>query len=163
MKLAKIIFGAIVAIIISLVLIYKPAHAPTDREPDTTGIVDGEYCFSRDQAATPSEPYAVQERISLSILGNSVVGEKSGTQSGPDMTNGYSGTLAGTRMDHDLKLTFSYTVEGSSNKEVELYTLVDTELRKIRYALKEEGGMLVPDLSSVPKNIIYERETCNNN
>lgn len=160
MKLAKIIFGVIVAIIISLIFIYKPAHAPTDREPDTFVISNGSYCFARSQVASVDAPYSVTENIKIDISGNSVTGRKSGTQSGPDMTNGYEGTLTGTRAEDILRLVFAYTIEGSKNSEKEIYVLGEDTLTKKRYALKEEGGMLVPDMQGEPVDVVYTSKPC---
>lgn len=163
MKLGKIIFGAIVAIVISLIIIYKPAHAPMAEMPDVPapgGIGDGEYCFVRDQKATSDAPYAVSEKIILDLAGMSASGTKSGTQSGPDMTNGYTGTLSGTRNGPALDLIYSYTVEGSENKEKEIYLLGGENLVKHRYSLHEESGVLVPDMSSERQDIFYASTPC---
>lgn len=166
MKIWKIIFGVIAVISISLIIIYRPAHAPIAEMPDTPapgGIGDGQYCFARDQKSTPDAPYAVTEKISLTLSGMTASGTKSGTQSGPDMTNGYTGTLSGTRNGPSLNLVYSYTIEGSQNKEKEIYIMSTESLIKYRYQLREEEGILVPDLSSVPTNIIYVSEVCDNN
>ncbi len=163
MKLAKIIFGIITAIIISLLIIYKPAHAPVAEMPDvpTAGeFADGTYCFSRSQNATSEAPYSVEEKIKLVLKGMTANGQKSGFQSGPDMTNGYNGTLSGTRNGPSLELVYSYTVEGSKNKEKELYLLSGQDLVKHRYELIDEAGILVPDMNSEPKDIVYTTIPC---
>lgn len=120
----------------------------------------GTYCYHRSHAATPAEPYAVEETITLKILGTAVTGTKSGTQSGPDMTNGYTGTLAGTRDADDITVVFDYTVEGSENKEQELYTWSADALVKHRYPLTEAGDMLVPDMNGTATEIGYEEIPC---
>jgi hypothetical protein len=76
------------------------------------------------------------------------------------MTNGYAGSLVGTRDANHLTLVFDYTIEGSSNREQELYDWTPTELHKLRYTLKESGTMLVPDLSTTPQTIIYTSIPC---
>lgn len=122
--------------------------------------LDGKYCFSRTQVATETEPYSVSEKITLIISNNIVTGTKTGTQAGPDMTNGYEGTLEGTKESDKLHLTYSYTIEGSQNKEKEIYLFSPEELKKERYVLKEEGGILVPDLTSEVKIINYTKDNC---
>ncbi|MBP9839912.1 MAG: hypothetical protein KBC44_02945, partial [Candidatus Pacebacteria bacterium] len=57
---------------------------------------DGKYCFAYNHPATDVEPYKTSENISLEILGDKVSGSKSGTQEGPDMTNGYQGSIEGS-------------------------------------------------------------------
>lgn len=104
-------------------------------------------CYQYHQLATTKAPYAVDEYIDIVINGTTVTGTKQGNQSGPDMTNGYTGTLNGT-IDKDLiTVIFSYTIEGSKNKEKELYKIVSTGLQKMRYPLIEQVGMLIPDSS----------------
>lgn len=120
----------------------------------------GELCFARSQAATPSAPYAVEESVKLRVNGMAVTGTKSGTQSGPDMTNGYSGTLTGTKDGDMMTLVYTYTIEGSANKEKELYKLSNTSLTKLRYPLKDESGMLVPDMTKPFSEIVYTTTTC---
>ncbi len=164
MKLAKIIFGAIALVVISLIIIYKPkpAAAPTAEDVmEITVLADGEYCYGRIQEATEEAPYAVEEHLKLSIAGDAVTGTKSGTQSGPDMTNGYTGTLSGQRMDMVMiDAVYSYTIEGSENKEQELYSIGPNLLTKFRWALKEEGDMLIPDKTEDPSVITYVSEPC---
>ncbi|MDQ5954628.1 MAG: hypothetical protein QG583_556 [Patescibacteria group bacterium] len=124
--------------------------------------VDGEYCYGRVQVATSDAPYNVEEHIKILINNNEVSGTKKGNQSGPDMTNGYEGTLTGIKEGDNLELVYSYVVEGSANKELELYTFSLNELQKNRYVLKEENGMLVPDKTNPPSIILYPSETCYN-
>ncbi len=159
MKLAKIIFGVIVAIVISLIFIYKPAHAPMAEMPDVVPETE-HYCYVYKQVAKPDAPYSVEEHIDLTLTGMKAEGKKSGTQSGPDMTNGYFGTLTGSRNGPSLDLVYSYTVEGSQNKEREIYLMKGDSLVKHRYTLHEEDGMLVPDMNSEPKDIVYVTEPC---
>ena len=122
--------------------------------------LDGKFCFSRTQIATEAEPYSVSEKVVLNILGNVVTGTKTGNQSGPDMTNGYEGTLDGLKEGDNLNLVYSFTIEGSQNKEKEIYIFSPEELKKQRYVLKEESGMLVPDMTSEVKIINYIKDNC---
>ncbi len=104
-------------------------------------------CYHYHQVATTKAPYAVDEYIDITINGATVTGTKQGNQAGPDMTNGYTGTLEGT-IDKDLiTVIFSYTIEGSKNKEKELYKIVSTGLQKMRYPLIDRSGILIPDSS----------------
>lgn len=137
--------------------------AEIPRSPETLpALIDGKYCYHRSQVATPDAPYAVEENIELIVNGNNVTGAKSGTQTGPDMTNGFEGTLTGTRNGENLDVIFAFTIEGSQNKEQELYKWNPTELQKSRYVLKEDGNILVPDLTSTPSIINYTSVKCAN-
>lgn len=127
---------------------------------DVADVTDGEYCYTRLQEATETAPYRVEEHVVLNISGDRVTGTKRGTQAGPDMTNGYTGDLKGTKTENNLELVYSYTVEGSQNKELELYTVSPEVLTKIRYVLIEKEGMLVPDKNTSAQNITYSKEPC---
>ena len=85
---------------------------------------------------------------------------KSGTQSGPDMTNGYEGLLAGTIEGDTIDVIFSYVIEGSAQKEKEIYKIDKDVLTKSRYVLEDVDGVLVPDLNSVPQYIVYTEVVC---
>jgi len=117
-------------------------------------------CYKYHQVATKNAPYAVDEYVDLSINGTKISGTKNGTQSGPDMTNGYTGTLDGTINNDLITAVYSYTVEGAKNKEKELYKIVPTGLEKMRYPLVEKGGMLVPDTSKEFKILSYIKADC---
>lgn len=120
-------------------------------------------CFFYDQPATLDAPYEVHEKIDITVVGNLVTGTKSGTQKGPDMTNGYEGTLAGEFNDPKIDVIFSYIIEGSSQKEKEYYELRNGDLVKFRYVLKEEDGILVRDIStSSVREIVYHKIDCIN-
>jgi hypothetical protein len=122
---------------------------------------DGKYCFYRKQIATINEPYSSEESIVLNILNNKVSGVKTGIQNGPDLNNGYRGTLEGTINNNEIELTFAYEVEGSKGKEVEIYTFEGEDLIKLRYVLIDNfDGKLVPDRSSEPKQLIYSKSNC---
>jgi hypothetical protein len=160
-KLFIFLFIVIVAVIAFWLARKTEPTAETPRTPEILpALTDGKYCYHRSQIATPDAPYAVEENISLTVSGNNVSGAKSGTQAGPDMTNGYEGSLTGTRDGENLDVVFAYTVEGSQNKEQELYKWTPTELQKLRYVLKESGKMLVPDLTSTPTILHYESVKC---
>ncbi|MEZ4103617.1 MAG: hypothetical protein R3B55_03685 [Candidatus Paceibacterota bacterium] len=122
--------------------------------------VQSKVCFSRNQEATEEAPYSVSEYIELNIDKNIVSGIKTGNQSGPDMTNGYQGTLAGEIKDQKIEVIFDYTIEGSDQKEREEYLLKDAGLVKNRYQLIEENGFLVPDKNTPPTEIIYTKTDC---
>jgi hypothetical protein len=160
MKTAKIIFGIIFLIIVVTILHFRPKETSTPVIPEVSEVANGKYCFGRSQEATASAPYSVEEHMIVFVSGNSVSGTKSGTQSGPDMTNGYGGSLEGTRSGNIFELFFSYTIEGSENREKELYAYKGENLEKSRYVLKEEKGILVPDLSTSPQTIVYVKEAC---
>lgn len=123
-------------------------------------IKDGEYCFSRTQMATDTEPYNVKEDIILNIKGNTVSGTKKGTQSGPDMTNGYFGNLNGSIKGNIMELIYSYSVEGSKARELELYEMKDNLLIKTRWPLVNINNILTPNKTGVPKLIYYTANIC---
>lgn len=123
-------------------------------------LQDGKYCYARKQLATTTDPYLVEEHVVLTVKGNAVTGTKKGTQSGPDMSNGYQGTLSGTRTGSNAELVYAYTIEGSKNKELEIYDISETVLKKMRWPLKEENNILVPTKVGEPKIISYTAETC---
>ncbi len=132
-------------------------------------VKDGKYCFFRSQKATETEPYEVEESIILGIKGTAVEGVKTGTQRGPDMTNGYTGKLKGTKdAENNLELVYDYTIEGSNQKELEIYKLNETSIVKMRWPLmtndtfneKFDNDILLPDRSGGPKMIVYDAEEC---
>lgn len=136
------------------VVVEKPIEKPEDS-------LAGRNCYLYDQLATIEAPYEVHEKIDISVDGKKVSGIKSGTQAGPDMTNGYEGTLIGTLDDNMLTAIFSYTVEGSAQKEKEVYAVMSNSLVKHRYVLAEEQGVLVPDMSGDFREIVYNKIGCN--
>lgn len=157
----KWIFGIGIGCIIAaglFVFLYrsKQRHVASPQEQ----AVSVTKCFARVQKATPEAPYAVTEHIKLAISNNSVSGTKEGTQSGPDMTNGYQGTLSGVIHGSELELVYSYTVEGSQNKELEVYDLTGDTLVKNRWPLVDQGGILTPDRSSIAALISYTATPC---
>lgn len=127
----------------------------------TTGELVGKNCFEYDQIATTDAPYSVNEKVEIVILGNKVVmGTKKGNQSGPDMTNGYEGTLTG-KLDGDiLNVVYAYKIEGSDQKEKEIYKVTSDSIVKQRYVLNDIGGVLTPDTTSEVREMIYKKIDC---
>ncbi|HWC57949.1 MAG TPA: hypothetical protein VG621_03300 [Candidatus Paceibacterota bacterium] len=136
--------------------------SPTMAVPRQQPIVltDGRQCYTYSHDATAAAPYTVQEVLDITIVGTTVTGTKSGTQSGPDMTNGYSGTFVGTLAGNTITGVFSYTVDGAKNKEQEIYRTTLTGLEKLRYPLVEKEGILVPDQTQSPTPLLYARVEC---
>ncbi len=153
----------IVVVLIAIVVFLSFKNKKTDA-PVVVNPVAETLCFGRIQEATPTAPYHVEEHIVLTIDGTSVTGTKRGTQAGPDMTNGYEGTLSGSKLDTTLELVYAYTIEGSTGKELELYTFGTNELVKKRWVLTEEkrngSTILVPDHKGEPTLITYTKEVC---
>jgi len=167
MKKFLIVIGAI--ILLGGVVYVAGIGNPSRIEPVATNTslkeapiesIEGTRCYAYHQEATKDAPYKVDEYINMTIAGSVVTGTKSGTQSGPDMTNGYIGTLKGSLNDDIIDLIFAYTIEGSQNNEEEIYKIVPTGLNKLRYQLKEEGGILVPDMAGEPRIISYNKADC---
>ncbi len=160
----KILVWGIILILIAIFVIrfYVNAPAPSVTPPPTAfTVTPGKYCFSRSQTATETEPYTVEEHVVLNIGADlHVTGTKTGSQAGPDMTNGYTGTLSGTVVGTTAELTYAYTVEGSSAKELEVYEFSPNTLTKKRWNLTEQNKILVPDRVGEPKLIAYTGETC---
>ncbi len=117
-------------------------------------------CYHYHQDAIPSAPYTVDELIRITTNGDSVTGTKKGTQFGPDMTNGYQGTITGTISENILTSVFDYVIEGSSNKEQELYSITAFKITKHRYPLIDKKGMLVPDMTKDFTELVYKEEEC---
>jgi hypothetical protein len=160
-KTKVIIFLLVIVLLgVRLFMVYRPKEVIVS----VVAPVAETLCFGRIQEATPTAPYHVEEHILLMIDGTSVTGTKRGTQAGPDMTNGFEGTLSGSKLDTALELVYSYTIEGSTGKELELYTLGANELVKKRWALEEElhdgSHILVPDHIGAPTLITYTKEVC---
>jgi len=123
-------------------------------------LQDGRQCYTYSHDATKDAPYAVSEFIDMNIKGSVVTGTKHGTQGGPDMTNGYTGTIDGI-LDHNaITDIFSYTIEGSHNKEQEMYRASQTGIEKLRYPLIEQKGILVPDTTKPFTVLSYARVGC---
>lgn len=162
-KILTILLVVVVAVFGFVLLENKkdvPAVVITNDKQNVPELVDGRQCYTYSHEKTDSEPYTTSEFIDMTISGNTISGTKTGTQSGPDMTNGYTGTIVGTLKDGVITDTFSYVIEGSSQKEAEIYHAGVTGIDKWRYSLKEEGGVLVPDLSTDYKVLHYARVGC---
>jgi hypothetical protein len=148
--------------------VFGNKFAELNKEPEVVAPVvslsleDGTYCFNRHQKATAKEPYEVSENIMLNVLGSEISGVKTGIQHGPDMSNGYEGTLSGVIKGNLIEVVYSYTVEGSRNKEFEIYTYEGKDVIKKRYPLVEEGDTLMPDETKEAKLIKYAGIECVN-
>lgn len=103
--------------------------------PQPLTFTQGRQCYTYAHQGTPDAPYTTSESIDMTIQGTQVTGTKQGTQSGPDMTNGYTGSLTGTIAGDTMTVNFAYTVEGSQNTEQELYTLTKSGIDKLQYPL----------------------------
>jgi hypothetical protein len=124
-------------------------------------LTDGRQCYTYSHDATTGEPYTTSEFIDITISGNKVLGTKTGNQAGPDMTNGYTGTITGTLADNKISDAYAYTVEGSKNTEHEIYQAGLTGIDKLRYPLidKFKAG-LFPDTSKSYTIQHYSRVEC---
>ncbi len=163
----KITTSVVVVVLVFVALYFLLNKKPTPTPPveqNTQGVValvDGRQCYTFNHEGTKDEPYTVNEFLDITINGTKVTGTKTGTQSGPDMTNGYIGTISGTLENNSITSVFAYIIEGSSNKEKELYRASTTGLEKLRYPLMEGSGqMLVPDTTKDVKILSYARVGC---
>jgi hypothetical protein len=152
----SIILGIIVVVVMGII-IFKQNKS---NNGDMLAQDGARKCYAYYQEATKDAPYRVDEYIDISVNGANVTGVKHGTQTGPDMMNGYSGTLTGTIADNNLDLLYAYKVEGSKNTEKEIYKLKKNVLEKWRYPLIQEVGMLVPDISKEYKVLKYNDVDC---
>lgn len=125
-----------------------------------TPITNGQKCYVYHHAATSDAPYTVDETINLTINGTDITGTKKGTQKGPDMTNGYAGALKGSLDQNMITLLFSYTIEGSQNREQEVYKIVPDGLEKLRYPLVDKGSVLTPDTTQAFQILFYAKTDC---
>jgi|GEM_PF-2283065 len=123
-------------------------------------FLDGRNCYAYSHAATAEAPYTVNEWLDITLASGKVTGTKSGTQKGPDMTNGYNGTIAGSVEGGKLNAIFSYIVEGSANREQEIYLPYKDGLEKYRYPLLDKGIILVPDETKAYTKLQYVHADC---
>ncbi|MDQ3075933.1 MAG: META domain-containing protein [bacterium] len=123
-------------------------------------LKDGKQCFFYSHEATTAEPYNVTDFLTIEIAGNAVTGKKTGTQTGPGVSNGYQGSLVGTLEKNIITAILSYVVEGSQGKEKEIYKAGKIGIEKLRYPLLEESGMLVPDLKKGYQTLNYIKVDC---
>ena len=128
-------------------------------QPNVT-LTDGNQCYVYSHEATTDAPYTVNEFLNITIAGKNVSGTKTGTQKGPDMTNGYTGTIKGTLDKNIINDVFSYIIEGSHNQEKEIYQANKTGIEKLRYPLIEQKGILIPDLTKPYQTLLYARVGC---
>ena len=160
--LVLVILGAVLFLTKSfwLPIFVSQNIVPVITQPNLT-LVDGRQCYAYSHEATADAPYTTNEFLDITINGTQVTGTKKGTQNGPDMTNGYTGTIVGTLANNTITDVFSYVIEGSSNKEQEIYRANQTGVEKLRYPLVEKGGILVPDTTQEPPQVLlYPRVGC---
>jgi hypothetical protein len=168
MKRVMIMIGIAILVIVSILYIKNDSSSGVKVTTEAKKVVEpkefvkenGKYCFHRLQLATAKEPYRVEEKVVLNIKDGGVVGSKNGTQNGPDMTNGYTGDLAGFIKGEDLELTYSYIVEGSKGKELEVYKFQNDTLVKMHWLLSDKDGVLTPDRVGAPKMIFFQEIKC---
>lgn len=164
----KFLLGIFVQLVVMIGVYFclhtQPRNGSVGQQP--VQLTDGRQCYAYTQEASSTAPYTVHEFLDITIKGNSVSGTKRGDQSGPDMTNGYSGTFTGTveyspsNPSGQVTGIFAYTIEGSKNKEEEIYQANLTGLQKMRYPLIERKGVLVPDLTQQASILLYPRVEC---
>ena len=133
---------------------------PVAQIQSISSFEEGRQCYTFNHEATKDEPYTVNEFMDITIKGGNVVGTKMGAQSGPDITNGYTGDIKGTIENKSMNVIFSYTVEGSSNKEKEIYQASKTGIEKLRYPLIDSNKILTPDTTKEFKILNYSRVEC---
>lgn len=146
---------------VELVVINPDTHLPVEQQ--AIKLVDGRQCYTYSHDATTTEPYATTDFMDITIAGTKVAGTRHGTQSGPGVTNGYTGTMEGTLENNKITSVLSYTVEGSKNKEQEIFQGGLTGVEKLRYQLLEGKGMLIPDTTKPFTLLKYSRIECDNN
>jgi hypothetical protein len=76
------------------------------------------------------------------------------------MTNGYVGSISGTATGDMITSVFDYVIEGSNNREQEIYKKTETGLEKLRYPLIQGKGMLVPNTTKEFKAMTYSLIDC---
>ena len=146
---------------VELVIVDPETQAPVEQQ--VVKLVDGRQCYTYSHDATTTEPYATTDFMDITIVGMKVTGTRHGTQSGPGVTNGYTGTMEGTLENNKITSVLSYIVEGSKNKEQEIFQGGLTGLEKLRYQLLEGKGMLIPDMTKPFTLLKYSRIECVNN
>ena len=139
----------------------KRAEPAGPAEPGSF-LDNGRQCYSFSHEATAGEPYAVNEFLDITVNGAMVTGIKTGTEKGPDMTNGYAGRIVGRLENNTITDIYSYIVDGSQNREQEIYRAKEdkTGLEKLRYPLVEKKGILVPDKTKNFQIMQYLRVGC---
>ncbi len=134
---------------------------PSTTEKAIKPLVDGRQCYTYSHEATKQEPVTSTEFIDMTITGTKVTGTKTGTQSGPELSNGWEGSVTGTLSGNTINVAFAYTVEGSKNTEHEIYKAGLTGIDKLRYPLidKFKDG-LFPDTTKPYTLLHYARVGC---
>lgn len=155
-----IVAGSLIALFTTRTSPHVDTPTPVVTTPSSPTSPEGDYCYSRNQVATPDAPYKVEEHVMLHIDKEAVTGTKSGTQAGPDMTNGFTGTLTGNIKDNEIQLIYDYRVEGSANKEQEHYTFSENTLIRHQYQLIQGKDILVPNINKFVRDITYIKEVC---
>ncbi|MBP6866222.1 MAG: hypothetical protein KBC12_01610 [Candidatus Pacebacteria bacterium] len=146
--------------LVDMIMVREQVPLASVVESNEYNLTDGRNCYAYSQVATKDAPYTVNEWLDVTIADGKVTGTKSGTQSGPDMTNGYEGTISGSVQGGTLNAVFSYTVEGSANREQEIYIAYKDGLEKYRYPLSDQGIILVPDLTKAYAKLQYVHIDC---
>ena len=165
-KLLFFIIG-IIAIFVALRML-KHTSSPAVEAPTNTAVALSEsrpYCFAYTHEATTDAPYKIEEHMKLTRVRDSITGTKDGTQSGPDMTNGYTGALSGgPTADGTIELVYAYKIEGSEGRELEVFKIDGENLLKQRYVLDEKevdgNSILIPDRTGTPTSLLYKSEAC---
>ena len=163
MKKIIITISGVLIVITAIVVFFMTRNTSTQITqiiPQSSNLLEGRKCYTYHQVATTDAPYAVDEYLDLTFTDKKVSGTKQGTQNGPDMTNGYIGSIDGTVDQDTISSIFSYTIEGSKGKEQELYKIVNSGLEKMRYPLIENKGVLVPDPTKEFKLLPYTEIDC---
>lgn len=155
-----VVVGLFIAFFATRTSPHTDTPTPVATTPSTPAPFEGDYCYSRNQVATPDAPYKVEEHVVLHINKGTVTGTKSGTQAGPDMTNGFTGTLTGNIKDKEIQVIYDYRVEGSANKEQEHYTFSENTLIRHQYQLIQGKDILVPNINKFVRDITYIKEVC---
>ena len=76
------------------------------------------------------------------------------------MINGYVGSILGTVTGGIITSVFDYVIEGSHNKEQEIYKKTEAGLEKLRYPLVQGKGMLIPDTTKEFNGVNYSLIDC---
>lgn len=162
-KLIISIIGIIVVVAVALGILVavQPKSLTTSPIDTVVNQITGTHCFSYHHSATKDSPYTTNERLTFTFNGDQVTGNKQGNQSGPDMTNGYEGSLAGILEGNKITADYAYTVEGSKNKEQEIYVVTQTGIDKRIYPLIDHyKNGLVPDTTKPFTTRSYQSVAC---
>jgi len=168
------ILGTLIIIVGAVFLIFlnkKPVPPGAPVNGDVLAVIsgepntwpDGRQCYEYNHSATKDVPVTTNEFIDMTVSGTKVSGTKIGTQSGPELTNGYTGTLLGTINGDTMTVSYAYTVEGSKNMEQEIYRVTIGGIDKLRYPLIDRyRDGLFPDTQKEYSLINYTSVSCDN-